>query len=113
MCTPGERGAGSGLPEEVWAEVLDSDRRRALLAHLAASEEPVALTDLAAEIARAEDDVPSTERVRRIRTDLFQTHLPKLNATGIVRYDSKLGTVDLVAPLPEGDEFGGVEAVEK
>jgi len=98
------------LPEEVWEEVLDSDRRRWLLAQLVARETPIPVTDLAAEIARLEEGRADADSVGAIRTDLFQRHLPKLNATGIVRYDSKLGTVELAASLPEGCDLAPAES---
>ncbi len=101
MGTRGNSDAENSLPGEVWEAVLDSDRRRSLLAHLAAEEDPVAVTDLAAEIARGEEGVADGDSTRAVRTELFQRHLPKLNATGIVRYDSKLGTVELAVSLPE------------
>ncbi|MEF8900723.1 MAG: hypothetical protein V5A25_05830 [Halovenus sp.] len=113
MGTRGNSDAGSSLPGEVWEEVMDSDRRRSLLAHLAAEEDPVAVTDLAAVIARGEEGVANSDSIRAIRTDLFQRHLPKLNATGVVRYDSKLGTVELAVSLPEEYDLVSTESLER
>jgi DNA-binding transcriptional ArsR family regulator len=99
--TKGEPGSVGELPERVVEDVLASERRRALLACLADHGE-MAIGDLAAEIlAREGEDAPADVdggRRAQVRTDIFQTHLPKLTATGIVTYDSLRGTVALSRP---------------
>lgn len=96
--TRGDPGSVGELPERVVEDVLASERRRALLACLADHGE-MAVCDLAAAVlARERGDAPDdVDRERRaaVRTDIFQTHLPKLTATGIVTYDSLRGTVTL------------------
>ena len=55
--------------------------------------------DLARQVVAREREVaPSSverEAVRATRDDVFQEQLPRLTPTGLVRYDSLLGTVRL------------------
>jgi len=92
----------SDLPEEVIADLLASERRRAILVHLADSEGSVTVGDLATAALAASEGVP-TEAVgdtkrRDARLELLETHLPKLVATGVVEYDSLRDRVELADP---------------
>jgi hypothetical protein len=95
-------GAGVGLPPPVVEDLLAAERRRHLLAILAERGEPVALLDLAGQILARQEGVPRADVAREARRQLcerlFQTDLPKLTATGVVDYDSAMGTVELVSP---------------
>jgi hypothetical protein len=85
------------LPGRVVADILADERRRVLLSCLARRGE-MAVDDLAAELLSREDESVSEENRRRMRAEIYQTHLPKLTATGVVRYDSLRGTVVLARP---------------
>jgi|GEM_PF-1236800 len=92
------------LPDSAIADLREHERRRRALALLAEREEPVPVSDLARDVVAAErdqsvDDVPA-DAVEAGRTELFQRHLPKLTATGVVRYDSLVGTVELATDDP-------------
>lgn len=92
-------GRAGDLPPEVVADVLDSPRRRAVLRALAERGEPVALVDVAAIVGASEDAGDAVDdRSVAVREDIYQRHLPKLTATGVVDYDSMRGTLELADP---------------
>jgi len=117
----GGRGFASdgGEPEEAWgarlpasavADLLESPRRRRAIACLADREGPIPVSDLARFVVADERgasprEVP-LEAVEDAREDLFQHHLPKLVATGVVSYNSLVGTVELATddPRVRGDD---------
>ena len=90
---------GHGLPEEVVADLLSNDTRRCALSILADRDEPVVVSDLAAAVLAAERDIEPAAVPDTVRDDLteelFTEHLPKLTATGVVEYDSMVGTVEI------------------
>jgi len=94
----GSGGAGR-LPDEVVEELLADEACRRVLSCLAERGEPTAVEDLARAVAAHERDVDAEtvdrETVTAYRDDLFQRHLPKLTPTGVVAYDSLVGTVAL------------------
>lgn len=95
----GETARRDRLPDSVVADLRESDRRRHALSVLAERSESLPVSDLARHVVARErgeqtDAVPD-EEVDAARRDLFQRHLPKLTATGVVRYDSLVGTVEL------------------
>jgi len=99
------------VPDDVVAALLDDERCRQTLSCLAAADEPVAVEDLARDIVARERDVDpdaiGSDTVRQARDELFQDCLPKLTPTGIVSYNSLLGTVSLAS-----DDDRIVSAVE-
>jgi DNA-binding transcriptional ArsR family regulator len=90
---------GAGLPEEVVEDLLADDTRRRALSILAARDEPMVVADLAAAVLAAERDTEPSAVPRRERDELteelFTEHLPKLTATGVVGYNSMVGTVEI------------------
>lgn len=97
--SPSGDHTGQGLPEEVVDDLLADDVRRRALSILADRGEPVVVGDLAAAVLAAERDiepatVPDTAE-DELTEELFTEHLPKLTATGVVTYDSMVGTVEL------------------
>jgi DNA-binding transcriptional ArsR family regulator len=90
---------GSRLPGEIVEDILSSERRRALLSCLVDCGEAMAVEDLAAAVRARERgvavDVVDAEDRRAVREDIYERHLPKLTATGVVEYDSMHGTVRL------------------
>jgi hypothetical protein len=87
------------LPDEVVADLLADDRCRRVLAELVRAETPLAVDDLArAVVARERGVEPAAvddEAAATLREELFQCSLPRLTPTGLVEYDSMLGTVAL------------------
>ena len=87
------------LSRDQMFDILSSSRRRYTLYYLRQQREPVQLTDLAEELAAWENDIPisavdSTLRKRAYNT-LQQTHLPKMNAAGVIDYNRNRGTITL------------------
>lgn len=82
--------------------LLESGRRRRMVRHLLAFVgEPVPTDALATAIARAEHDEPAegldAEVRERVALSLDHSHLPRLDAAGIVAYDR---TRDRVTAMP-------------
>ncbi|WP_246022880.1 DUF7344 domain-containing protein [Halosimplex halophilum] len=98
------------LPASAVADLRASERRRRALDCLAERADPIPVSDLARHVVAVEREEPADavpdEAVDEARRDLFQQHLPKLTATGVVRYDSLVGTVELAAADPRvlGDD---------
>lgn len=72
-------------------ELLADSRRRIAVSVLAERESPVALVDLARDVAARENetdprDVPA-DRVESVAVSLHHRHLPKLADHGVVTYD--------------------------
>jgi len=95
-------GGAPDLPEEVVSDLLADEHRRHALSILAARGEPMVVDDLAAAVLADDrgvepDAVPHADR-RALADELYTEHLPKLTATGVVAYDSMVGTVELRRP---------------
>lgn len=97
MATDDTHGEGSALPKSVVADILANDRRRIALEVLAQRAEPMVIDDLAATVRARELDIDpaalSQSERRSVRDRFFAEHLPKLTATGVVEYDSMVGTL--------------------
>lgn len=102
--------------DEVY-DILSNARRRFVIYFLRGRDEPVQLSELSDRVAAWENDVPVEEltdqQVKRVYVSLYQTHIPKLEESGIVEYDKDSGVVqltpqvsDLDAYLPEEDDDG-------
>lgn len=72
-------------------DLLTDQRRRYVLTCLAEKTQPIALTDLAEDVAVRENEGPITEipdeAVRSIKISLYHIHIPKLAEAGAVEYD--------------------------
>jgi len=87
---------GSHLPGEVVEDILSSERRRVMLSCLADCDGKMVVEDLAAAVCAAEGR-PIDEAARReAREDIYDRHLPKLTATGVVEYDSMREAIELL-----------------
>ena len=82
------------VPEAVRTALFRSDRRCRLIRALAGAGGEASVRDLAAQLHTAAPETPdSTDAVQY---DLYDHHLPKLAATGIVEYDSSLDKLRLI-----------------
>lgn len=92
------------LSLDVAFDVLADRRRRHLLDCLRESESPVALGELARDVAARErgpsDADAPPEAVDRVHLTLYHSHVPKLAAADVVEYDRER---DLVAPSRGSD----------
>ncbi|MEF8785614.1 MAG: hypothetical protein V5A45_06740 [Haloarculaceae archaeon] len=94
---PTDTERGPPQPTQLFALLADS-RRRYLLYRLR-EEGPCRLAQIARDIAKHEVATLGTvppDSVRDVYLDLYYTHLPKLDAAGIVDYSESLGEVLLV-----------------
>ena len=86
--------------------VLSNGRRRYVLACLRQFATPMALSDVADEVATYERDATTAEipadAVRSVHTRLYHVHVPMLADAGLVDYDEKR---DAVAPTEAGSEL--------
>jgi hypothetical protein len=85
------------LPETDIHDILRNDRRRNVIKCLQDRGREVSLRDLAVHIAEIEtNESPPPSNIRdSVYVSLHQTHLPKLDESGIVDYDSDRKTIAL------------------
>ncbi|MFC6732205.1 hypothetical protein [Haladaptatus sp. DYSN1] len=87
--------------------LLQNERRRAVLRYLAQSDEDsVRMRDVAEQVAAWENDTTvqqlhSDER-QRVYIALYQTHLPKLDDSGVIEYNQSRG---IVTPTNHADQL--------
>lgn len=84
---------GTSLGFDTVLDLCANERRRIVLAALAAEDRTRSITDLTRTIVREQrhadvDDVPD-ETVEQIRSSLHHSHLPKLESAGLVEYDTE------------------------
>ncbi|SIR96624.1 DUF7344 domain-containing protein [Natronorubrum thiooxidans] len=79
-------------------EVLRNQRRRYVLQYLKQDSRPVELGDLAQQVAAWEYETTlekvTPEQRKRVYTTLQQTHLPKMDQSGILVFDSDDGVIE-------------------
>lgn len=117
MTTPEQSGTESEDFESTDANldelfaVLSNPRRRFLLAFLDERAEPMALADVAAELARWECDAPTDqipdERVVSRYLTLHHVHIPKMVDAGLIERDQDRNTIELK------DEYLGIATTDK
>lgn len=100
-------------PDDVY-EALADPRRRYVLSCLQTYVTPMALADLADEVAMAEHDATrlndvSPAAVKSLYLDLYHVHVPKLATLGLVEFDRER---EVVAPAAAMDEITGKLSVE-
>jgi hypothetical protein len=98
---------GPQLPGEVVEDILSADRRRTLLSCLTDHGGEMPVADLAAcvstrEQGLTEGDVKEPAR-GQLYDELYDEHLPKLTATGVVEFDSLRDCVRLTRTDPAED----------
>ncbi|MCU4718623.1 DUF7344 domain-containing protein [Halapricum hydrolyticum] len=82
-------------------DILSNQRRRYALHYLSEHPEGEKLQELARRLAAWENEI-SVEKVskkqqKRVYVSLYQTHIPKLEAEGVVDYDSESGLITLTS----------------
>ncbi|MFW6458641.1 MAG: DUF7344 domain-containing protein [Halodesulfurarchaeum sp.] len=87
------------LPETEIYHVLSNPRRREVLSLLWERNEPLTLREVSEEIAATEAGVRPAPRALKesVYNALHQTHLPKLHALGLVRYDPHRKVIETTA----------------
>lgn len=102
-------GADRSLTTETIFETLSNRRRRYALHYLGQVGEPVTVRDLSEQIAAwenaVEPDAVTPKMRKRVYTALHQTHLPKMDRLGVVRFDSDRGRVTLTESVEEFDIY--------
>ena len=100
----GSDGAERMTLDDVF-HVLQNGRRRDAIEYILArpEQETFEMSDIAEQVAAWENDKPvaqitSAER-QRVYIALYQTHLPKLDAKGVIEYEQNRGTVRPTARL--------------
>ncbi|WP_254278600.1 DUF7344 domain-containing protein [Haloarcula marina] len=91
--------------------VMSNSRRRFILSTLREADAPVELMRLARGIGAQEagtspDDIDTAEQ-KRIYVSLYQTHIPTLEAAGLVEYDETERTVAPTTSVTETDRYLG------
>lgn len=96
-------GGHSGLDRETLFDLLSSRRRRYVVRYLLRTEDETAFRTLTDRVAALEagttvEGLTDDER-KPVYVSLRQTHLPRLDEAGVVRYDPDRGTVRPTARL--------------
>jgi DNA-binding transcriptional ArsR family regulator len=98
----------SRLSQDEVYHLLSNPRRRFIISFLRKRHE-IGLQELAAEVAAWENETPVDEltdqQQKRVYVSLYQTHIPKLEDAGIVRYDSDTGQVQLRDRVEQLDTY--------
>lgn len=91
-----------GLDRDTLFDLLSSARRQYVLRYLCDESPEEHVEELARLIAAEETAVPPaevpSEDVRRVYISLYQTHVPKLEENGLLRFDPDERVVTLSAP---------------
>ncbi|WP_425607561.1 DUF7344 domain-containing protein [Natrinema zhouii] len=87
--------------------MLSHERRRSALYCLEKYQTPMALADLADEVARVEYDVATLlqipgEDVKEIYLDLYHSHIPKMEDANLIEYTQEEDMVCLKHELSDG-----------
>lgn len=88
-------------------DILRNQRRRKVLDHMRESGGKVELRGLAEHIAELEsgESPPPSDVRESVYNSLHQTHLPKLDAEGVVEYDEQRKTISLCRRARELDIY--------
>jgi hypothetical protein len=78
-------------------DILKNKRRRRVVNYLQKNDDVAVLNDLAERIAADENNIPinqlSSDQRKRVYIGLYQCHLPKMDAVGIVDYNKSRGLI--------------------
>jgi hypothetical protein len=105
----GADGLDSHLKLDDVFHTLQNERRRFALVYLSGRDGPVKMRDLAEQVAAWEHDttIPSldSDERQRVYISLYQSHLPKLDDIGAVRYRQSRGLVERRSLADEFEPF--------
>ena len=101
------------VPDSAVFEILSNNRRRHALEYLCEHDAVVTLRDLSEAIATAESgESPAPRPVRHaVYVSLHQTHLPMLDASGVLTYDSDRKVVELLDSAREVERYMSLTTV--
>jgi len=110
---PRRNGEKGSIAETEIHDVLRNERRRRTIEHLRNGDGTVTLRELSEAIAAAETgETPPPRNIREsVYNSLHQTHLPKLDSLGVVRYDSDRKRIAIDGRAREVDVY--MEVVTK
>lgn len=87
------------LPLNETFAILKNERRRRILKYLQEHRETAKIGEIAEHIAAEENGIDesqlSSDQRKRVYISLYQGHLPKMDETGVLRFDKSGGTVEL------------------
>jgi hypothetical protein len=103
-------GDGSGaISTDQLFFTLSNERRRSVLEYLRERRERVQMRELVRAVAAREHGVDPDELTydqrKSVYVSLRQTHLPKMDSLGIVRFDPDAGTIELVDGIGDFDFY--------
>jgi hypothetical protein len=109
----GETVDGDGDPTQVPTDemfaLLSNGRRRHVLRFLQSNGGEIKLRELATAIAAEENGVEPVEvtytQRKRLYTSLYQSHLPRMERSGVIEYDRNSGLVTLAAAAGDFDAY--------
>lgn len=84
--------------------VLLTPRRKCILEHLSENGGEASVEELISKILELENKERNYKTRKSVYVSLMQTHLPKLEKEGFVRYDRNLGKILLIS-LPNGSDL--------
>lgn len=95
------------IPEYEIHQILSNPRRRETIRRLGSTHGPVSLRELSEFVAAFETgETPAPRCVREsVYISLHQTHLPKLQALGVIRYDLDTKEVELLDGARDVDRY--------
>lgn len=97
------------LSPDLVFEILSNTRRRMMLYYLREHGGSATVKELAEQIAALENEVEvedlGRQQRKRVYVSLYQTHVPKLEETGIIEYDDTEGEVRLTDRAGEFDSY--------
>lgn len=104
--SPHARQTSDAHAVDVLFDVLADSRRRYTLECLCEFQTPMALADLAGEVASREQERPvpaiPAEEVKQVYTSLYHVHIPKMADANIVEYTREQ---DMVVLTPDSEQI--------
>lgn len=97
------------LTQDTVYDLLSNARRRFVLSYLRSREEPIELSELSRRVAAWENETDvddlTDQQVKRVYVSLYQTHIPKLDDSGLIDYDKDTGEVELTSSVEKLDTY--------
>ncbi|MFC5277889.1 hypothetical protein ACFPM1_03780 [Halorubrum rubrum] len=102
-------GESDHIPTDEVFALLSNGRRRHVLRFLRRNGGEIKLRELATVIAAEENGVEPVEvtytQRKRLYTSLYQSHLPRMERSGVIEYDRNSGLVTLAAAAGDFDAY--------